>query len=268
MEALLFERVARVIVDDRAFAVRIGLDIEKKISNTANKAKITLYNLSESSRSFVEEAGRKVVVEAGYNNLSGVIFKGTIIGSPTHSKNGPDIITTLEAGDAYPEIKNSKVNISLGKNGSLSDVFDVAKKAMNLGVGAFKGFTDKKLDKGFSFSGMASDVMDMLGKEMGLDWGVRDNELMVLPRTYDTGEEAVVLSASTGMIGMPTKTADGFSAISLLNPLLNVGKKIILRSKTLVLDGEFVITSLKFTGDSSEGPWQAVVEGVKNNGNS
>jgi hypothetical protein len=96
-----FTRNATVKVKDRLFFGRIAFHISKGDKKSeSNKSTISLYNLSEKSRGFLESSvttkkkkGEKVLLSAGYGNVLSNIFLGDIQ-KVIVTQEQSDIITT------------------------------------------------------------------------------------------------------------------------------------------------------------------------------
>lgn len=272
----LTESQASVPIDGRSFQTRIQFEIEKTSESNANKAKVKLFNLSQDSRSFLEQKNLVIFVRAGYQGFTETLFVGDIV-KPINSRQGPDLITELECGDGELTLTKSNINIGLGPNSTNIQALTLAITKLGLTVGTQKGLKTINYLNGFTYSGLAKTLIDQLVSQMGLEWHVQDTEIFILPKNEDAGNEAVVLSPNTGLIGYPTKTDDGMECVSLLNPKIKPGRAIKLESKqfsegnrtskiasqTLKNSGDiFKVKRCVYSGDTHEGPWQIKIEGV------
>lgn len=258
--AKLYLRNARLTVGTKKFNARFAFNVVKTTSGTSNKSKVSAYNLSEDSRSFIEKSKELMRFEAGYQDNLSLLFIGNIK-KVVHTKSGPDIITTLECGDGEKQITESAIELSLGPGSKVSQVINAAKNALGVSVGVIKGLPDTAFQNGFSFSGTVADLLDKMAKKGNLVWSVQNNALQIFPANEDTGEDAVLLNVGTGLIGVPNKTDEGFVCRSLLNPELIPGRLVQIESKLLTGGGTFRIEKAEHTGDTQEGDWITDVEG-------
>ena len=87
-------------VNARVFRTRINFEVEQDGSGNANKAKIRVYNLSEESRTFLEQKDLVCFLNVGYetSGLSNLFFGDIDDKNGIHvERNGPDIIKLYPA---------------------------------------------------------------------------------------------------------------------------------------------------------------------------
>lgn len=257
----LYLRSAAATVGGRRFNTRIAFNVEKTSEGgSANKAKVDIYNLSQDSKGFIEQPDIQVRLEAGYANELTTLFLGDVK-RVTHVRNGPDIISTVESGDGESNLVNAHVEISLAPGAKLSQIVDKAIAALGLARGSIKDIPILTYTNGFTFSGPARDLLDIVKQRGNLKWSVQGGALDIFPEGSDTGEAAVLLNENTGLLNLPNKTEDGFELTSLLNPLLSPGRLVIVESETLTGRKTYKIDKATHVGDSLEGDWITKVEG-------
>jgi len=257
----LYLRNARLSVGTKQFRTRIAFNIGKSGNGkSSNKGKVSVYNLSEDSRSFIEKSEDLMKLEAGYGGNYSVLYLGDIK-KVEHSRSGPDVITTLECGDGEKKLADSHIEISLGPDAKANQVINAAVDALGIARGVIKGIPQTAFKNGFSFSGKVSDLLDRMSKKEELEWSIQDNALQIFPVGQDTGEIAVLLNDRTGLIGVPNKTEDGFVAKSLLNPDIIPGRQVQVESKFLTGKAVFIAENVSHVGDVYEGDFLTQVEG-------
>ena len=263
----------------RLFRNRLNFTVTKEQNGTSNKAKITIFNINQDSRNFLEEKDLVVFLKAGYQDQVSTIFFGDII-ERTTQRAGADVTTTLECGDQEQLLKTVRVNIGLAANSTNIQAFDAAATALGLKIPA----PQKALIpvttflKRFSFVGLAQDLLNKLTETNKFKWSIQDGVLQILGPESDDTQLAVVIGPNTGLIGNPTKTKDGIKFRSLLNPQITVGRTCKIEStqfqgrfgneankkasQSLSDAGGFIIArKVVHQGDSNEGAWETVVEG-------
>lgn len=256
----LYLRSARVRIGTRAFTVRTAFAVEKTENGKSNKASITLYNLSEDSRGYIERSTAAVILEAGYGNRLAVIFVGDIK-KVTTGRKGPDVTTTIESGDGETQITNAHIELSLAPGATERQIITAAVNALGLSEGVIKGLPSTAYSNGFAFSGRAADLLDQLAKKSDLVWSVQGGAVQVMPEAENTGETAVLLSANTGLLGLPNKKDDNLEMISLLNAELRPGRLVKVESKILTGPNVYKATTVRHDGDTREGAWTSKVQG-------
>jgi len=260
------------------FANRLNFSIEKTTTPDPNKSKITIYNISQESRSFLEQKDLIVFLKAGFNGDMSNIFVGEILRRESQ-RSGPEVTYTLECGDTERLLRSAILNIGLGPNATNLQVLNAAISQMGIVVGTLKGFETIVYKNGFSFFGQIKDLLTELTKNLDVEWNIQDGELRILPKGEDDGDEAVLITPETGLIGFPTKTIDGIKFTSLMNPRLRPGRAVkiesrqfqgqtgptasLLASTSVIASGDVVkVRKATFKGDTYEGDWLVEVEAV------
>ena len=285
---VLIESRSEFIVDGtnlRLTGTRPTLDvkfkIEKSTSGNPNKAEISIANLNPDTRKLVQEIDSTVIVQAGYSENTGEIFRGNLTLS-TIEREGTDWITKLIAMDGEVAYRNSRISRSYNPGISVEAVVRDVVQCMGLGDGNIadklntlvQRGTIKEYKNGMSVCGRCSNVLKKLSKSFGFNFSIQDNEPQLLSGDRDTTNQvAVVLSTSTGMLGSPQVGENGSIQVrSLLNPLINSGrqiqvKRLIPRSEgdtRLAFDeGFFKAQKLIHTGDTSGREWFTDTEGIR-----
>lgn len=275
-ETTLFNRYAKVRViarnkasktlDVREFAgLRVAFTIEKNSESNANSAKVSIYNLNETSRSFCEVKGQALILSVGYAPFDSaplleVLFQGDT-GKVSSKQDGSDWITVFEVGDGEQKLTNKNFNKVFKKSSSLRGMMNEVISSLGFTKGAMEGIEDKVYKSPVVLSGTAKHIMDQLTKEAGVEWSVQNEVLQVLPKHGHTNDEVVVISKDTGLINVPIKGDDGIELECLIQPKLFPGKRIKIVSRTF--NGIFRVQKCTYDGDTHEGDWKAKVECVE-----
>lgn len=285
VENLLFLRKAELIVgtkvtgsnsdiepeDARVFRTRINFDVEKDEGSTANKAKINIYNLSGESRAFLEQKNLVVFLRVGYEtgDLTTLFFGDVDEENGIHNKrSGPDIITSIEAGDGEAALRDSNIQVGLSSGATNLQLIDLAAKKLFVSTAYISPIKSYTFQKGFSYSGSAKGLLDQMAKLSGFQWSIQNGELLILIPSENDQQQAVFLSKETGLIGFPVKTQDKLEFTSLLNPFITPGRAVIVES-SIFKNGESAtakVSKAKYKGDTHEGTWEVFAEGQIQNG--
>jgi hypothetical protein len=272
MSELLFKRVARVVLSapgasDRLLdGFRVVFQIEKslgEISSTPATSIITIYNLNERSRSFVEQSGARINLEVAYQGRNETpVFRNIIFGdikSVNHEKVAADITTKIEAIDGINAYQNSRINQSFDSGATAKQVFNTLARAMGLPLGDIRGIKDNQFLTGYVVSGMVRDQLDALTRRLDAKWSIQDGQLVVLPKGQSSSESIIVLSPETGLIGSPSKKEENTVQFkALLNAKLRINRRVQLNSR--FLKGDYTVSKVIHSGDTDSGPWQSSCE--------
>jgi hypothetical protein len=174
---------------------------------------------------------------------------------------GPDIVTTFECGDGERELVNAHFDGSFGAGTKLVVVFQALATTLGIPFGPILGIKDEAFNQGTSFSGSVRHILNDLTRKQGLEWSVQNNVLQILPKSAHTGEDAIVLSKATGLIGIPSPKEDGYEFDALLNPNIQPGRLLKIESETVA--GFYKARKCKFEGDTHGEKWQVKVEAVE-----
>lgn len=303
---ILFDRSVelRVFADNQKItlvkpgeeSLDIDFDVVTSSDKEPNRAKIIVYNLSETTRNLIGANHQGVELLAGYSGDTKLIFRGATT-NVTHEKARPDWITTIYAGDGEKEYTTKIFNKSYSA-GSL--VFQILKDlAVAMEIPSEINFDEvtATLLKGESYSGRVKDVLDQVTKAYGLKWSVQQGvlEITSLLSPIRSQPTAVLLSVDTGMIGSPelierqseeenTKKRGrdkketriiGVRVMSLLNPeirpgrlikieaqqtITSLGKLMEVKTPNVTANGVWRCDRAHYYGDNVTGPFDVEVE--------
>lgn len=272
MSNLISRFCSLLVGGTRIDGLRVTFSIEKKDAREANKAVITVTNLSTATRAKFDEKSLPVVVEAGYVDRRGAVFIGTAYRT-THTRSGADVVTTIEAADGGREISTAVGAWSYAAGVSSSQVIRDVADGISLPLSTGSSITPNKptFGKGWAFVGSAADALSAATKAVGLTWSVQDGQIQILADA-DDGTAVTVLSATTGMIGSPERLetkADGkdvarVKVSCLLQPQIRPARRIKIESINAPgLSGVYVVKEMKLTGDTHGNDWTMAIEAQK-----
>lgn len=271
-----------VIID----ALRVDFRVEQDDEETPNNLSIDIYNIGKKTRSLLEEVSTKIknedkkineptiILNAGYEGNVKTLFVGDISDVET-GKNGTDIITSIEAGDGEAAFSQARLEKSFAPGTNVGEVLRNIKGALGVESGEEIGVNaSQPFENGLSVTGSAKSTLDYITQKQGLTWSIQNNKLQILPPDTSTNETAFVLSATSGLIGTPSKIKEkvksttgtrtgrnskaGIRCTSLLNPEIKPGRKIIIES--FAIEGEFVVTKVTHKGDNYAQSWYTEIE--------
>lgn len=242
----------------KIIALKVFFEIEKTSESNSNTAKIIIYNLNEDHRGLLQnEENLSIILEVGYGDELNQLFIGDIT-KVLIEKSGNVWVTTIQAGDGDQGLKEATLDRSYKAGTSLKVVIDDAIESIkNTGevvTGTIKGLKDEISQHGFSVSGLAKSVIDDITKKQDLEWSIQDNEIGILPIDEDTGEEAIVLTPDTGLIGSPIHREKGIEFTSLIISVkIRPGRVVNIKSRDV--SGFFKLRKVVYIGDTDGTEW-------------
>lgn len=275
----LFGRAVDVVVGKyRLVGLDCSFEITKTIRGEPNTCSLKIWNLSAAQQSSLEQVaprrrwqtkGVPVRIEAGYGTERAVLWIGELRNVVTELE-GEDRITSLDSGDGYLAIQNTRVNLSYGPMTKVDTVF-AALAAKLAAAGIAVNGVDAKL---FSITGMgkfyphgtvlsgsvAQELTDFC-RSAGLEWSIQDGVLEVLDRGQPKRGKAILLSSepNTGVIGSPSIDADGIVTVkTLLLPDLRVGGIVTLDCARI--KGNFRVEKATWSGETGGDEWSITIQ--------
>lgn len=280
MSSRQFDRIASITVGKAGSADAVVVS-ENKISFTAskfsdktkNRATIRIHNLATNTRNRVDKVDDIVVIEAGYRQGSGLasVFVGNIV-SVTNAAAQPDVVTVIEALDGHVALRDTNLSVSFAPGTKVGDIIDKVVSALSLPYTKVRElFGTAEFANAFSFVGPAGDALTKMTGKLGLEWAIRNNEIVIVKKGQTDGNLSPLLSPSSGMIGSPQRVDDirkgseksdkqpGWKIISLLRPEIEVSSGIIVQSKEIEKQTTFRVESVEHIGDTFGDDWTTTI---------
>jgi len=89
------------------------------------------------------------------------------------------------------------------------------------------------LPRGKVMFGMARDFMRWTARTQQAVWSIQDGEAIFVPETSYMPGEIPVITAETGMVGLPEQTQNGITIKMLINPSVRIGRLIKIDNKSV-----------------------------------
>lgn len=204
---------------------------------TPNNCSIRVYNLKDET---VNELTRpdiaRVVLQAGYAESFGVIFDGDIKQFHIGRLSGTDTYVDILAadGDLGYNFAVSNQTLAAGVDaGQRRDrcIADLA--AYGITPGKDLAQTGGTLPRGKVLFGLSRILMRNECDAVGATWSIQNGRVNVTPLDGYLPGDAVVLTAATGLIGIPEQTENGIEARCLLNPRIIAGQRVRIDNKSI-----------------------------------
>lgn len=250
-----------------ALATRFSLTYG--VQRSRNRGEVTLTNLSEESRAWVDGGEVAVVVRAGYDP-AGTAPTLPVAGMGDamrieHERSGPDWRTTITLSDGERAARRSRASLSYAAS-TRRDLVDAAARALagdhGLGVGdiaeqmAGPDFDARLAD--VALDGPAGRVLDALLPE-GWSWTVMEGALALVPPDGVVGQRVIVVGEDTGLVGSPKplvserRSERGLEVTMLLDASVRPGQILQLQSRLYA--GEYVVREVTHSGDTHGQDW-------------
>mgnify|MGYP007098660864 FL=1 len=243
--------------------IHIDFSLQKTDLETQNTGRVAVWNLSPAQLAVLNEKDCCLSLRAGYKNRLSLIFAG-IISFVTTTKDGSDQKTEIEVVDNLIEVRDTYVAVSYNGKVSWKTIFDDVAAQMGVAVSYSYNAEFVNLANGFSFVGLARDIMTKGCDCCGLSWSLQNGVMQVKKPGDVMSREVFVLSPDSGLIGIPAKvviTQDetsgqnklGWDVEYFLNGAINIDDYVKLETKTVT--GFFRVYSIEFSGDNISGDW-------------
>lgn len=244
--------------------LHISFSLERADVETQNTGKLSIWNLNPEHLSQLEQKDCLVVVKAGYGNQLGIVFAGVITFFTT-SMDGADRLTEIEVVDYRVEVRDTYVSLSYEGVVGVETVMEEIGGQMGVTVSYSYNAEFSKFQNGFSFVGAGKDALSKACDSSGLCWGIHNGVLQIKKTGDVMSNQVYVLSASTGMIGIPKRvlisnndgsdgSSLGYDVVFLMNASIHVDDYVKVESAYLT--GYFRVYSLQIEGDNLSGFWQ------------
>lgn len=266
--SLLFDRLIYVEIGKPGTTgklykdLRVKFTVEKTVDSIPNKATVSIFNLTAANRAFAEQKDIQLKLFAGYDGKAELLFVGDI--DPSASKTelqGADYVTIFECGDGQTTYRKTKFDKSYAEGTPLKEIAKDLFSSLGNTVTDISSLPEGTLLNGMSLSGLAKFHLDTIMVKLGLDWSIQNGQIQVTKKNGGvTVEQAVLLTPSTGLIGVPKRKGEGIEVTSLLQPQLKPGRKIEVRSR--FAEGVYSVQSVSHTGDNFGSEFYSIMEAV------
>lgn len=273
--------------------LQIRFKISKTASGTQNKAKFEVFNLSPASRAAFEtsddETNNPVILfQVRYLHEPRVppsdgfqtLFTGRVSNALT-TKDGPDMITQVEAGDGYVPLRDSFSIRNFPRGTTRRFALERLIEDINVPVGEIRdgGSLDQRFENGVSFEGPTRQMIDQLLGPVQIDWSIQDDSFVAIRRDLASEESILDLTPATGLINSPhakkgrenrtagtTNESDhGVVVESLLAPSMRPNRRVRVQSEAFPEGQIFKIAKVTHEGDFRGEEWKSKAECIEVN---
>ena len=217
---------------------RIIARVEKTIQGIPNATSLTLYNLSENTRSSFQRGKTKVTIKAGWDEgpFKGLkqCFKGTLA-TAASQRAGADIVTSITAISAIDDLNLTTVDKTWLPG---YPVAEIVKELADMLPGVtvdrnrIKYIENYIATGAWSHKGTVRTALDHLSREFGFSWNIADQHFQACKDLKSFGGGTVVKSpylidvnpvfTGQGMMQMVKGLRIRCTFNATVNPLFNV----------------------------------------------
>jgi hypothetical protein len=202
-----------------------------------NTLDLRIFNLSQSTANLVHSPEfTNITVQAGYEGNFGIIFKGSIKQVRLGRIDQKDSYVDITAADGDEAYGFAIVNKSLAARATSSGLAAVLLGAMQR-FGVTKGYQPTFVNngnfRGCVLYGLARDELRDFAENNECAWSIQDGALTFIPLTSYIPGDVPLITATTGLIGVPEQTAGGIQMRMLLNPNIKLGQCVKLETNAL-----------------------------------
>lgn len=243
--------------------LHINFSLQKADTETQNTGKVTIWNLNDAHLAALNEKDCVVSLRAGYNTHLSLIFAG-IVSYATTSADGSDRKTEIEVIDSLVEVRDTYVSISYKGKVNWKTILDDVAAQMGVAISYAYNVKFTDVQNGYTYVGKARNILTKGCNCCGLAWSLQNGVLQVKRKNDVMSKEVYLLSAETGLLGIPARVvvsedeATGTNTLGwdveyLLNGAINIGDYVKVKSN--IVTGYFRVHSIDMQGDNQSGDW-------------
>lgn len=261
-------------------SLRINFLIQHEIGGYVSYAEISVFNLNRQSQDAIFEKYRSVVLQAGFKEMFGPIFKGEIINVqliPGGSDGTRGV--KLFCRSSAKSIRYATVNQSLSQSANAYDILRACAAPIGNPI-IFSGDFDNlpRRPRGSVLQGNPITNLNSLAKDFDFSWTIENGITKIIRNGYQVEGDMFVFSSRTGMIGSPIVTNTEISVRVALNPVVQLGRKIKIESVApefaysdvyftsvprSIGEGVYQVTRIVHVGDSHGQVWETQLNSLR-----
>lgn len=261
----------------RAWSVRVGtydlsalhgeFSVMQSDKREPNTCEVRLFGLASTTRAALESSrDLPMSLGAGYEGSDPpIIFVGDSRTVVT-TRDGPEVITTIQARDFGRLYQQARLTRSYGSNTPVVNVLRDLVTAMGVGKGNLGEFEAAfrlrngmaSFPDGYAVHGPVRRSLNALLRGAGLRWSIQNNALQIMRRGEPLQTRATYLSPGSGLVGSPSMDEKEIvTAVCLIQGGLNPGRKLVLSSAEI--SGDYRIQSVEYQGALPGAEWYATL---------
>lgn len=257
-------------VGESGMPLHISFAVEKGDKESNNTATVKFWNLSDTTIAEIKKKNAVLELRAGYGSNLPLILAGDISTAVTEQENA-NMITTIDVVDGLVATRDTFVSLSFAKDTTGTSIIDSVANSMGVSClisdEAKTVLKQKKFTNGFSAVGAGKTVLQKICKTCGLAWSLQNGVLQIVIQGHAITTRAYLLSAETGLLGIPKEITEnssskdkakkdvskGYEVRYFMNGAIGIDDLVELNSKRV--KGYFRVASIAINGDNFDGEW-------------
>jgi len=233
-----------------------------------NQADIVIANLDKQTQDFIltettpynlNNTAKTITVYAGRQSYgTSVVYIGNIVTS--NVTQPPDVGVTLKCLTGN-FLKTNVLGVNQAGQATLQQISNSIAQSLN----AILNFQANNMNIGnYSYSGSTLGQIQLLNSFGGINAYLDDGVLVVKNSNQPLGNYVKIVSASTGMIGIPQFTEQGLQVKFLFDNKVILGSLMRIKSYEYpAANGDYIIYKLGFQLSTRETPFYYIAEGQR-----
>ncbi len=226
--------------------ISTNFSIQRNTLSSANRAKVTIYNLGESFRHQIARdrytnlnSFWAMVIQGGYDGELSNVFQGNIQEAYS-SKEGTEWVTTIDAFDGMYAIQNGNMSMTLEGGTSTGDILrEAASNLPNVLKMVVSETVDQETPTGRG-TALEGKPMEILEEVSGLTPYI-DNETLYLLRDNEVVKGEAYVLRSHNLLETPRGRDALLTVRTIFLPKVQVGRLCDLKSLEKRFDGLYKI---------------------------
>jgi hypothetical protein len=254
--------------------LRFRFSIERTIHKEPNDCKVTVFNMAERSRAYIQKRPLRVLLDVAWEGATPQrLFDGDLRWSESLLRQDT-WETELELGDGERAFRYARANASFRAGTPVHDA--VAKTIGFMGMkvptnlASFSELTQRKFASGVTLSGRAHFELTRLLDPLHIIWNIQDGLIYLFRKDEprQRSEPDLIVSEQEGMMGSPEYGApppDGKRPVLHVKTQLDAryvpGKAIRVEARAFSKGANrFRLSRVRHEGDTWNGPWETQLE--------
>lgn len=284
---------------DKANPLHTTFSVGYETGKPESKLELSIYNMSEASRSFLQAEDVKVLLEVGTRDTEeesitlSTLFIGTVSDPLSTNSTNADHVTRIKATSGY-DIK--EIQLSGNIPGTItklkaieticSEIVEKSGGMVNydlqyLKEGGESNITRDKLlqdlkevyKDGHAYEGTAFKCLDDIIRNFNLEATMRSNGTIKIHKQGHSETTTIFeVGIDNGLLTVPQpvankqgqaksdpRRAEGYSFKSLLIPDINVNDRVRVAHPSIEIKDDLVVQSIKFSGGYEASHWYSTI---------
>ena len=263
--------------------LRATFTIKRGDVQTPNTADVRLWNVRRDTAALVTKEFTRIVIQAGYEGNFGLIFDGTIKQARLGRADAKNSYIDITAADGDGAYNFSTMAVSLAGGATPDDAVQAFVQAMaqhGVEAGYAPQLSRNGSPRGRVYYGLTRDELRDFAEAQDVLWSIQDGRLVLIPKTSYMPGDVPLISAATGLIGVPEQTQNGIQMRVLINPAIKIGQLVrhqgnvnpfrfsldnrsqasnglLASSIKTNADGLYYVMKAEYTGDTRGEAWYA-----------